>query len=137
MILLERNAIHPRHLDGSPGSWRASATVEGFVIESWSQGFMVGALMIMACITISNMRAGIFLHKLILLEVRQKHSLCICVLISLLALPCYVARNLLLHELQRIRMVPICDRSPSISLLAGSQLDCLVEDSTFLDDDSE
>jgi hypothetical protein len=31
---------------------------------------MVGALLIMACITISNMRAGIFLHKLILLEVR-------------------------------------------------------------------
>lgn len=33
---------------------------------------MVAALLIMGCITISNMRAGIFLHKLILLEACPK-----------------------------------------------------------------
>lgn len=71
MILIERRAVYPRRLEGNPGSWRDNATVEMFIIESWSQGFLVGALLIMACVTISNMRAGIFLHKLILLEVRQ------------------------------------------------------------------
>lgn len=50
------------------GDWRAHATDEDFVLESWSQGFMVGALVIMACITIANMRSKVLLHKLILLE---------------------------------------------------------------------
>jgi hypothetical protein len=39
-------------------------------LEAWSQGMMVGALVIMSMITIANMRAGVLLHKLILLEVR-------------------------------------------------------------------
>ena len=69
MILAERDAIYPRRLEGNPGLWRDTASVEMFIIESWSQGFLVGALLIMACVTISNMRSGIFLHKLILLEV--------------------------------------------------------------------
>jgi hypothetical protein len=42
----------------------------GLILEAWSQGFMVGALIIMAAITISNMRRGVLLHKLILIEVR-------------------------------------------------------------------
>ena len=42
----------------------------GVTIEAWSQGWMVGALIIMACITVVNMRRKILLHKLILLEVR-------------------------------------------------------------------
>jgi hypothetical protein len=52
-------------------NWRAHATAEDFVVESWSEGFMVGALIIMACITIANMRKGVLLHKLILAEVRK------------------------------------------------------------------
>lgn len=52
---------------GWSGSWRESASPEDFVLESWSQGFMVGALIIMACITVANMR-GVILHKLILTE---------------------------------------------------------------------
>lgn len=39
------------------------------IIEAWSQGFMVGALVIMGAVTVSNMREGVILHKLILLEV--------------------------------------------------------------------
>jgi hypothetical protein len=42
----------------------------GLILEAWSQGFMVGALLIMAAITVSNMRRGVLLHKLILIEVR-------------------------------------------------------------------
>ncbi|KAH6623673.1 hypothetical protein F5144DRAFT_632971 [Chaetomium tenue] len=37
-------------------------------LEAWSQGFMVGALIIMWGITLANMRRGVLLHKLILLE---------------------------------------------------------------------
>jgi hypothetical protein len=40
------------------------------ILEAWGQGFMVGALIIMMCITLANMRKGVLLHKLILLEVR-------------------------------------------------------------------
>src|ERR1700733_11540595 len=41
------------------------------ILEAWGQGFMVGALIIMMCITLANMRKGVLLHKLILLEVRS------------------------------------------------------------------
>ncbi|EXJ84719.1 hypothetical protein A1O3_05389 [Capronia epimyces CBS 606.96] len=40
----------------------------GLVLEAWAQGFMVGSLIIMSCITLANMRRGVLLHKLILLE---------------------------------------------------------------------
>lgn len=57
------------------GNWRKDKNPEVYVVESWGEGFMFGALLIMSCITISNMRRGVFLHKLILLEVRWLHSL--------------------------------------------------------------
>lgn len=41
----------------------------GLVLEAWAQGYMVGSLIIMSCITLANMRRGVLLHKLILLEV--------------------------------------------------------------------
>ncbi|KKY17414.1 hypothetical protein UCRPC4_g05556 [Phaeomoniella chlamydospora] len=41
---------------------------DGLILEAWAQGFMVGALIIMSCITAANMRAGVLLHKLILVE---------------------------------------------------------------------
>lgn len=43
--------------------------LNGVALESWAEGYMVGSLIIMACITIANMRKGVLLHKLILLEV--------------------------------------------------------------------
>lgn len=42
---------------------------DGLVLEGWAEGFMVGSLIILSCITIANMRHGVLLHKLILLEV--------------------------------------------------------------------
>lgn len=36
------------------------------------QGFMVGSLVMMACITVVNMRKRVLLHKLILIEVSVK-----------------------------------------------------------------
>lgn len=41
----------------------------GVTLESWAQGFMVGSLIIMACVTVANMRRKVLLHKLILVEV--------------------------------------------------------------------
>lgn len=41
---------------------------DGLILESWSQGYMCGSLIIMAAITVANMRRGVLLHKLILLE---------------------------------------------------------------------
>lgn len=41
---------------------------DGLVLEAWAQGYMVGSLIIMSCITMANMRKGAVLHKLILLE---------------------------------------------------------------------
>lgn len=42
---------------------------EGAIIEAWAQGYMVGSLIIMACVTVANMRKHVLLHKLILVEV--------------------------------------------------------------------
>jgi len=41
----------------------------GLVLEAWAQGYLVGSLVIIAAVTVSNMRKGVLLHKLILLEV--------------------------------------------------------------------
>jgi len=41
---------------------------EGLILEAWAQGYMVGSLIIMAGITVANMRRGVLLHKLILIE---------------------------------------------------------------------
>ncbi len=49
-------------------NWRKVASDEDLILESWSQGFVVGGLMLMGCITVANMRRRVMLHKLILLE---------------------------------------------------------------------
>lgn len=40
-----------------------STTPEGLIIEAWSQGYLVGSLIIMIFITLANMRRGVLLHK--------------------------------------------------------------------------
>ena len=50
------------------GSWKHDLPVDGYVLESWSQGFLVGALVMMMGVTIANMTNAL-LHKLILVEV--------------------------------------------------------------------
>lgn len=41
----------------------------GLTLEAWAEGYMLGSLIILSCITLANMRRGVLLHKLILLEV--------------------------------------------------------------------
>lgn len=38
-------------------------SAEGLIIEAWSQGYLVGSLVIMIFITLANMRRGVLLHK--------------------------------------------------------------------------
>ncbi|RBR20093.1 uncharacterized protein FIESC28_05372 [Fusarium coffeatum] len=46
----------------------APTSPEKIALEAWSQGCMIGALIIMIGITLINMRRGVLLHKLILIE---------------------------------------------------------------------
>ncbi|KAH6667872.1 hypothetical protein B0J14DRAFT_489014 [Halenospora varia] len=41
---------------------------DGLILEAWAQGYMVGSIIIMIFITLCNVRRGVLLHKLILLE---------------------------------------------------------------------
>ncbi|KAJ5815102.1 hypothetical protein N7474_006879 [Penicillium riverlandense] len=50
------------------GDWRDSKSADTFAIEGWAEGFIIGALMLMSLITVANMRRGVVLRKLILLE---------------------------------------------------------------------
>ncbi|KAF5544526.1 hypothetical protein FPHYL_11016 [Fusarium phyllophilum] len=50
-----------------PVAWPSSPAK--LTLEAWSQGCMIGALIIMIGITLANMRRGVMLHKLILIEV--------------------------------------------------------------------
>ena len=85
------------------GSWKHDLPIDGYVLESWSQGFLVGALVAMAAVTIANMSKPL-LHKLILVEVghpvvkNQEGSVNIdrC---THIADPRNVPRYILLHEL--------------------------------------
>ena len=42
---------------------------DALILLAWAQGYMVGSIIVMIAITIANMRRGVLLHKLILLEV--------------------------------------------------------------------
>ena len=46
-----------------------SGSLELVIVEAWSEGFMVGGLIILIMITLANVRSGVLLHKLVLLEV--------------------------------------------------------------------
>ena len=48
---------------------RSSLTIEGGFLEAWAQGYNVGSLIILILIVFCNYRSGVWLHKLILLEV--------------------------------------------------------------------
>lgn len=68
-------------------------------LEAWSQGFVIGALIIMTGITTANMKHGSILHKLILLEVGPKNRDDVQILIFF-RLACHSVAGLLLHILR-------------------------------------
>lgn len=86
-LFLRTNGLAPPSRPARPAAQNATnrcdmadAAAEGrlkptdtikLTLEAWSQGFMVGALIIMCGITLSVMRRGVLLHKLILIEVSK------------------------------------------------------------------
>ena len=68
------NFLHPSKM---PATWPLAKREiiskpkepEALILESWAQGYMVGSLIVMAAITVANMRRGVLLHKFIFLEV--------------------------------------------------------------------
>jgi len=60
---------HLTRRDQTFGDWRNVDETEAYIVESWGEGFMFGALLVMSVITVANMRRGVILHKLILCEV--------------------------------------------------------------------
>ena len=64
-ILIMRKRTVQRPVD-DPGA---------LILEAWSQGLMTGSVVIMAAVTYANMRPGVLLHKLILLEVALPPSI--------------------------------------------------------------
>jgi hypothetical protein len=65
-------SLHYRRDRPTFGNWRDVHNTESYILEGWGEGFMFGALLMMVIITVANMRRGIFLHKVILLEVSGK-----------------------------------------------------------------
>lgn len=68
-------ALHKRMPDPTPEPstrtsppTRDSLSTEGGFLEAWAQGYNVGSLVILILIVFCNYRSGIWLHKLILLE---------------------------------------------------------------------
>jgi hypothetical protein len=64
--------LHYRRDRPTFGSWRDVHNTEAYILEGWGEGFMLGALLMMVIITVANMRRGVLLHKVILLEVSDK-----------------------------------------------------------------
>lgn len=70
--------VHPYYSTNtySPATMTFSSNVchsvktgpHGLIAEAWSQGLMVGALVVLIMLTIGGMRGGVLLHKLILAE---------------------------------------------------------------------
>jgi hypothetical protein len=72
LMVRKVSTIHRR--DSNPfGNWRDVHDTEAYILEAWGEGFMFGALLVMAVITVANMRRGVLLHKMILLEVGRNH----------------------------------------------------------------
>lgn len=57
-------------------SVRDAVPLESNIVEAWGEGYMVGSLIILILITLANMRPGVLLHKLILIEVRRMTFAC-------------------------------------------------------------
>lgn len=53
-------------------------TTEGGFLEAWAQGYNVGSLIVLILIVFCNYRSGIWLHKLILLEVSFMYAAAKC-----------------------------------------------------------
>jgi len=115
------------------GGWRANIQSSSLILEAWGEGFTVGSLVIMACVTVVNMRRGVLLHKLILLEVgtnarRKWHSALRGIVLQ--APPRHTARYILLHDIPGQRLVSLHHRVAALHILLCPQHCGLDQDQT-------
>jgi hypothetical protein len=73
-LVLAKRFPEPATTRTSPPT-RASLSTEGGYLEAWAQGYNVGSLVILILIVFCNYRSGIWLHKLILLEVSESNTM--------------------------------------------------------------
>jgi len=114
------------------GDWRDVHNTESYIVEGWGEGFMFGALLMMVIITIANMRKGILLHKVILLEVSDELARSNRRPTNGSVTPRDEPRHLLLHVVQWLRLVSLVDSSLTLLLLFHPQCGGLDEDKAFL-----
>lgn len=68
LLFARDDVLSPPRQTHWDGSWKHDLPTDGYVLESWSQGFLVGALVMMMSVTVANMTKAL-LHRLILVEV--------------------------------------------------------------------
>jgi hypothetical protein len=115
------------------GNWRSVNNAEAYIVEAWGEGFMFGALLIMSCITIANMRRGVLLHKLILFEVSVDlaaglYGSTSLILICEKAFIGHEPRHILLHGFHGLRLVSLLHSQPPLLLILHPQRRRLDED---------
>lgn len=54
---------------------RGAMSLDSVILEGWSQGVLLGGLLVLILFTIANMRRSVWLHRLILLEVGRSYAL--------------------------------------------------------------
>ena len=103
--------------------------VDALILEAWAEGYMVGSLIIMSCITLANMRRGVLLHKLILLEVGLGTHLLYVLLINVYpAGPRILARIFHLLPSAHLRLVAFSGSHPPKHVVVFTQRYCLDQD---------
>lgn len=122
---------HYRRNESTFGNWRDTDSKEAFVVEGWGEGFMLGALFIMVLITIVNMRKGVLLHKIIMLEVRITTEEISSPLIKPV-IACDEPRNILLHVLPSLWLLSLSYGRAPLLLLFHAQCCGLDEDTSVL-----
>lgn len=123
-------SIFYKRLHDAPGDQSLKPTdPNGLVLEAWAQGYMVGSLIIMTCITIANMRRGVLLHKLILIEVSPQNA----TRVRLTGIVDLWLLARLLYSLQSsgVCVVVVCGSRTIEHLVVATQCDSMDETSTF------
>jgi len=130
----EGPTVIPKYRRDRPtyGDWRDVHNAEAYIVEGWGEGFMFGALLMMVIITIANMRRGILLHKVILLEVSGVLAKSDNRPTDESATPRDEPWHLLLHVVQWLRLVSLIDGSIALLLVLHPQCGGVVEDQAFL-----
>ena len=131
LFLPSEHAIEPNMAEQDGDRVTKPTDAHGLVLEAWGQGLMIGSLVIMAAITLSNMKKNILLHKLIFAEVRLKSPKPLdqrsTLLNRITANPRHGPRHLHIPPRAQLRLVPLRNRSRAQRLLGLAQRDSMDE----------